>query len=102
MGMNSQTSSDIGQSNEQALKKIGSCLQIVSFDDKTGNLWVKNCGTQAIGNITVFMDGASLFSKAVDMNPKEIKNIAVFMPSGSHTLKLTGEFASVSTSVTIP
>ncbi len=92
--MHGQTVNAAEQSKEKALKTTGSCLDIVSFDDKTSNLWVKNCGKYNIENATVFVDGNFSSFSNVNLRPGELKRIPVFAALGSHEIKVVGEYAS--------
>ncbi|MFZ3077459.1 MAG: hypothetical protein WA139_03330 [Candidatus Aenigmatarchaeota archaeon] len=101
MQMNENTTAGIGQSNAQALKNIGSCLQTVSFDDKTNNLYVKNCGRYPIDNVSVFIDGRLSGTASINANPNDIKGITISASIGVHEIKIVGDHASATISLNV-
>lgn len=101
MQMNENTTAGIGQSNAQALKNIGSCLQTVSFDDKTNNLYVKNCGRYPVDNVSVFIDGRLSGSVSINANPNDVKSIAISASAGVHEIKIAGDYASAVTAINV-
>lgn len=101
MGFQGKTTGEVQQSNEQSLKKLGSCLQISSFDDASNNLWLKNCGRYPISNVTVFIDNAPAAAVALNANPNEIKNIPISASIGIHEIKLISDYASAIISVNV-
>lgn len=100
-GVQGQTASVVQQSGTEAFKKLGSCLQIVSFDEKTNNLWVKNCGKYPIDNVSVFIDSKLARSVLINANQNEIRNITISALTGIHEIKLLGDYVSAITSVNV-
>ncbi len=100
-GLAGQTTSEVGQSNAQSLKKMGSCLQIVSFDASSNNILVKNCGRYTIENVTVFIDSKPAGSVSINAMTNEIKNITISASLGIHEIRLLGDYASAAISVNV-
>lgn len=100
-GFQEQTKTEVQQTGTEAFKKMGSCLQIVSFDNNTNNLWVKNCGRYDIDNVTVFIDGKPMFPISVNAKQNEIKSIALSAAEGAHEIKIVSDYASAKISITI-
>ncbi len=99
--MNEQTTSEIGLANKQSVKKIGSCLQILSFDEAENILRVKNCGKYDIDNVTVFIDNSPAFSMPIDAKPNQAKSIQVSAGEGVHEIKLVSDYVTAAVSITI-
>jgi|GEM_PF-3089652 len=101
-GFQEQAKSEVQQTGTESFKTIGSCLQTVSFDEKTNNLWVKNCGKYPLSNFTVMIDNVPAYSdSSLVIEPNKIKSITIYAPSGTHEVKLLGDYASAATSVTV-
>lgn len=99
MGFQEQAKSEVQQTGTESFKKMGSCLQIVSFDEKANNLYVKNCGRYPIDNVTVFIDKKPASSVPINAKPNEIKNITISATAGTHEIKIEGDYASIITSI---
>jgi len=100
-GLNSQTASEVGETNTQALKKLGSCLQIVAFDEDTSSLKLKNCGRYPIENVTVFIDNSPAGSVSISAKPNENRNIPISAPAGIHEIKLEGDYVSAMIAINV-
>jgi len=99
-GFQEQAKTETQQTGETSFKKAGSCMEIISFDDKTNNLWVQNCANQPISNITVLVDNVPAYTdSATTINPKEIKPLAVYGLAGTHIVKLKSDYAFAETYV---
>ncbi len=100
-GFAGQTTSEVGQSNTQSLKKLGSCLQIVSFDENTNNLKIKNCGRYPVDNVSVFVDSNLTSLVVINAKPNEIKNIAISTALGIHEIKISGDYTSATVAINV-
>lgn len=89
-----QAKSETGQTGAQSIKKISSCLQIVSFDENTNKLTVKNCGRYPVENVTVFIDSKPSFSEVLDIKPNEAKSILITASAAVHEIKIESAYAS--------
>lgn len=96
-----QAISSAQQSGTESLKRVGSCMQFVSFDGAANNIWIKNCGRYPIENVTVFIDSKPLASVPINANPNEIKSVAIAASLGVHEIKLESDYASVLASVIV-
>lgn len=101
MGFQEQAKSEVQQTGTEAFKKVGSCLQTVSFDDKTNNLQVRNCGKYPLENVTVFIDNNPISSVALNAKHNEVKNLAIGVSSGVHEIMLVGDYVSATTSINV-
>jgi hypothetical protein len=100
-GVQGQTTFAAQQTSAESLKRIGSCLKILSFDDATNDLWVRNCGRYTIDSVNVYIDGVSASSASVNGNPNDINNITVVATAGIHEVKLVSEHASASAVINV-
>lgn len=94
MQTNAQTIAGIQGYNDASLKRIGSCIKLVSFDSNTNNLWVKNCGKYSIDNVRVFLNNSPKVTVAFSANPGETKNITITVTSGVYEVRLDSDYAS--------
>jgi len=94
-GFQEQTKTETQQTGETSFMKAGSCLEVISFDDKANNLYVKNCGRQPISNITVLVDKKPIYVDDAAINPNEIKAFAVYSDNkGAHEVKIIGDYVN--------
>lgn len=98
-GFQEQAIGETQQTGIQLFKKIGSCLQIVSFDCEKNNLWLKNCGRYPIESVTVFIDEKPSVTSDINANPNEIKNVSTPVPSGVHEIKIISDYATAIASI---